>query len=849
MMRPARPVRRASGWGGAPVHCVAVAGDQKSRSGSASEVGALGRHEAGLDGLRAVAVGLVLLYHGEVPAAKGGFLGISLFFTLSGFLITSILLRTHRATGRIALRTFWGRRYRRLLPAAYLTLAFVVLFGATVATRQQLADLPQAVLASILQVANWFFVVAGQSYVNLFAAPSPVQHFWSLAIEEQFYVAMPLLLIALLRRVRSMTVVAVTLLGMAVLSAVEMAVLYQHGTSLDRLYYGTDTRAAELLVGCALAAVLARRPLEIPSTAARRAWGIAGVGALAVMLWAVSRAVLANATLWRGGFFVFSLLAVVLIVSVLLHAGPVPWLLSSRPLARVGRISYGLYLFHWPVFLWLDANRTGLSLWPLLALRVAVTGAIAVASYHLLEMPIRNRSLRIRPIHLRWIAMASALAVLGGTVIAAQRNVPEQFGGLESAISEAPAARDDPRLDVLVITDAAGRHLADDLRRRAAGRADLSVTVAEPFGCREVVGTGSEHTCGNWRTEWPARVRSVDPDVVLFHVSDWDATELARLAGTDDPVAQADWLRRILPAGLDLLTRRGASIVWSYEPITVQNVSVQSRPFFQAMDLLTVDSGVLRLQDNSGDVDQTLAELSALRRPANQDLPRVLVVGDSSSRTFGYGLARWANSSGAALVWSVGTGGCGIARQGQVVELGRVVPIAQRCRAVAGGWRTRIERFRPDLVVVMSSIYDNQQRRLDGWPGMLVPGDKLFDDYLVHEYTDAYDVLAARGAKVVWVKSPCARPSIGPWPTDQRGGPLSTARIRHVNNVILPRVARARPELKTFDLFSRLCPDGRFHEATGGIADFRPDGIHYSPEASLWLARRYGPELLDAARG
>src|SRR4051794_2071915 len=166
-------------------------GDEAAASGA----GALRTHEAGLDGLRALAVGAVLLYHGEVPAAKGGFLGISLFFTLSGFLITSILLRTHARTRTIGLRAFWGRRYRRLLPAAYLTLALVVVFGATVATRQQLSDLPGAVLASILQMANWFFVVAGQSYIHLFTAPSPVQHFWSLAIEEQFYVVMPLVLI------------------------------------------------------------------------------------------------------------------------------------------------------------------------------------------------------------------------------------------------------------------------------------------------------------------------------------------------------------------------------------------------------------------------------------------------------------------------------------------------------------------------------------------------------------------------------------------------------------------------------------------------------------------------------
>jgi peptidoglycan/LPS O-acetylase OafA/YrhL len=808
--------------------------------------GALARHEYGLDGLRGVAIAVVLMYHGEVLAAKGGFLGISLFFTLSGFLITSILLRTHARTQSIGLQAFWGRRYRRLLPAAYLTLAGVVLFGATVATRQQLSDLPGAMLAAVLQVTNWFFIFAGQSYVNLFAAPSPVQHFWSLAIEEQFYVVMPIVMIVLLRRVRSLGVIAAVLAVAALASTLWMAALYQYGASLDRLYYGTDTRAAELLVGCALAAFLQWKPLRPATATTRRVWGLAGVLALLAVGWAWSHVVFADTRLWNGGFLAFSLLGAVLIVTVLHHAGPVAWLFAGKPLAAVGRVSYGLYLFHWPIFLWLTESRTHLSVWPLLALRVAVTTAIAIGSYYLLEMPVRNRSLRITPVHLRWAAFATVCVILTGAFVVSGRDAPAQFAGLDTASGLTPAARTDPRLDVLVITDPAGRKLADELRQRAASRDDLGVTVAAPFACTGVVPDGNRETCSNWLQEWPALIKTVKPDVVLFDVTQWDESSLAALSGTTDVTRQAAWARSVLDAGLAHLATGGASIVWAHEVLTLDNIAVMKRPLYEAMDLLTIDTSVLRLRVDGSDVDETVADLRSLRGPSDSNLPRVLVVGDSSSLAFGYGFGRWAGSSGRALVWTVGTGGCGIADDGQLIESGREVAVAERCRVVQKGWKSRVKKFRPDLVIVLSSIYDNQQRRLPGWSKMLVPGDAAFDDYLTNEYAKAYDILSADGAKVLWLQSPCARPSVGPWPTDTRGGPLSTKRVKHVNDVILRRVASMRPELRFFDLFGPLCPSGRFQNDIGGISDFRPDGIHFSPQASNWFGRRYGPAILDA---
>jgi peptidoglycan/LPS O-acetylase OafA/YrhL len=231
-----------------------------------------------------MAVAVVLAYHGQMPWVRGAFLGISQFFTLSGFLITSILLRTVREHGKIDLRRFWARRYRRLMPAAYITLAGTVVFGATVATEQQLDNLAGGIAAAAGQVANWYFVFTDQSYVALFSAPSPVQHFWSLAIEEQFYLLLPLLLVLMHRYSRSTRTATAVLAGGVVASTALMIVLFRAGASLDRLYYGTDTRAAELLVGALLATVLHARPFA-PGPRARRLVIALSIVAFATVLW------------------------------------------------------------------------------------------------------------------------------------------------------------------------------------------------------------------------------------------------------------------------------------------------------------------------------------------------------------------------------------------------------------------------------------------------------------------------------------------------------------------------------------------------------------------------------------
>jgi peptidoglycan/LPS O-acetylase OafA/YrhL len=809
---------------------------------------ALDRYEPGLDGLRGCAVAIVLAYHSDMSWAKGGFLGISLFFTLSGFLITSILLRMHERTGSVRLRTFWGRRYRRLLPAAYLTLAGIVVFGATVATRQQLSDLPGAVTSAIFQVSNWFFMFAGQSYVNLFSAPSPVQHFWSLSIEEQFYVVMPIVLIVLLRRTRSMRTLAAIFAGAAAASTLLMIVLYQHGASLDRLYYGTDTRAAEILVGCTAAVVLHRRPLQPLGLAGRRAWAAAGAGAFVAMIVGWNRIDLTSPMLWRGGFLLFALLALVVIISVLHHSGPVASVVQTRPFAAVGRVSYGLYVFHWPIYLWLDEQRTGLSPWPLLALRVTVTAIVTALSYHLLEMPIRDRKFHFTPTQVRSIALASITAIIVGSVAVANRNVASNVAGLDAPVPSAQQVLAGQRpMKVLVIPQSSDSPTMKSLLAYAAKNRDVELTVAPPLTCSGVTRVNGAELCTNWLEDWPSLIKRVDPDVVLFQVTQWNTNATQKLAPAKSPTVQQQMLQASLSAGFNLLRARGAPIMWSPDQLDARTLLVAGPgPFYEAMDTLTVSSTVLRSEDTSTDPAPLVDQLRAVRRRSSGQLTRVLVVGDSVSRSLGYGLEQWATATNSAVVLSIGAGGCGIADDGNVIDNGRATPTPARCRQVEQGWDSQVQQFKPDLVIVLSSIWDNQQRQLSSWPKMLVPGDPAFDDYLVKKYTDAYDALSAHGAKVLWMKSPCAHPGLGPWPTDKEGNPWATSRIQHVNNVVLGRVAKARPGIRFFDLFSIVCPDGKVQNEVGGVQNFRPDGMHFSPDASIWLADNYGKQMLAA---
>ena len=214
-------------------------------------------HFPAIEGLRGLAVAAVVLFHAQFDWMKGGYLGVSTFFTLSGFLITSLLLAERSGTGQVDLRRFWTRRVRRLMPASFAALALIALFGIFAADAVQKRNLAGDVISALAYVANWRFLFSNQSYGELFAAPSPVQHFWSLAIEEQFYLVFPVLAWFALARLRVRQ--GVFAVVVAVLIAGSLALTLFGGLSHDAIYYNTFTRAAELLAGSLLAALIYRR--------------------------------------------------------------------------------------------------------------------------------------------------------------------------------------------------------------------------------------------------------------------------------------------------------------------------------------------------------------------------------------------------------------------------------------------------------------------------------------------------------------------------------------------------------------------------------------------------------------
>jgi peptidoglycan/LPS O-acetylase OafA/YrhL len=399
--------------------------DPAARGGDPAEGVAAGgtfSYQPALDGLRALAVAAVVVFHLDEQGLTGGFLGVDAFFVLSGFLITTLLVlewRRHAVAGHpgrgIGLGAFWGRRARRLLPALILMMLAVALFAAAEVPTDELGRLRGDGIAGLFYVANWRFVVSGQSYFDLFTSASPFRHLWSLAIEEQFYLLWPLVTLGCLQaaRGRLRLLAGVAAVG-AVVSVLLMAVLYR-ADDPSRAYYGTDTHAHPILVGVLLALVLVDRAAASPRT--RRTLDALGLLALAGVLAAFALAHDTSARLYRGGSLLFALLVAIVIAAVMcVPRGMLGRAFSLRPLVAIGVVSYGIYLWHWPIIVYATEDRTGLSGHTLQVFQVALTLAAATGSYFLVERPIRRgfrtrRSWAWAPAGLA----AGLLALLAGT--------------------------------------------------------------------------------------------------------------------------------------------------------------------------------------------------------------------------------------------------------------------------------------------------------------------------------------------------------------------------------------------------------------------------------------------------
>lgn len=369
-------------------------------------------HLAALDGLRGLAVIAVLLFHGG--KLQGGFLGVDLFFALSGFLITSLLLAEIDATQRVHLVAFWGRRLRRLLPAVLLLLVGVTIITTIIASvPERAATLNDGPWAQAY-VANWYAVANDSDYWGSFELPRMFGHLWSLAIEEQFYLVWPVVLAVIAWRSRRVhrTVMIVCVVA-SLLSLAQMLRLFDEANP-TRVYIGTDTRASSLLLGALLAAAPLRsaaNQLTSRMAGAFNWFAVALVAAIG-LFWTVADGP-GSPWLFRGGLFAHSLLS----ASVVAGCAARPDAMVSRaigwePLRITGVLSYSLYLWHWPVYAWLSEDRTGMSGWPLLALRLAASFAAAAISKRLVEDPIRFTAMWAR-------GRAGLVALIGVTVAVA----------------------------------------------------------------------------------------------------------------------------------------------------------------------------------------------------------------------------------------------------------------------------------------------------------------------------------------------------------------------------------------------------------------------------------------------
>jgi peptidoglycan/LPS O-acetylase OafA/YrhL len=566
-----------------------------------------------LDGIRALAVLAVMLYHGGVSWLPGGFLGVDAFFVLSGFLITSLLLAERAGTGRIRLGAFWLRRARRLLPALLVMLICVVAAYRSLLSTPELGLLRGDALAALGYVANWRMIYRGDDYFAQTATASPLQHTWSLGIEEQFYLLWPLIVVAVLAlaatrassvkpadsavKSASSVLIALSAVG-AVASAVAGALLFRPD-DVNRAYFGTDARAQSLLVGCALAALLA-------STAARPRWlepvvGVTGVAGVVVLGWMWTHATGSDASLFQGGLTIGGLAVVAVIAHTIVYPGAIlDRALSLSPLVLLGRISYGVYLWHWPLFGLLTAERSGLRGPALLGLRVGVTLVIAAVSYVLIEQPIRTGQWPWR----RGAAggrrpravVAGATAVLaavltGGVIVLA--TVPPAVGAVVLPTPSAPAVipfpvasvrpepmkRPDRRPGAEPRIAFFGDSVAWTVAQYLAPQPGVEVSNRAVPGCgiarlSDIVSLGEVHTnyadCPTWDDLWRARMVADDPDVSVILLDRWELMD-RKLNGVyqhvGDPQFDA-YLTSELEHAVYIAGLQGAEVVLLTAPYT-----------------------------------------------------------------------------------------------------------------------------------------------------------------------------------------------------------------------------------------------------------------------------------------
>lgn len=558
-----------------------------------------------LDGLRCVAVYLVVVFHAGVSWFSGGFVGVDLFFVLSGYLVTSILLVELDRTDRIDLPRFYARRVRRLLPAAVVVVVGIAVTWLLVAPLTERLDLVRDARAALLYVSNWNFIDKGQDYfAQSAAAESPYVHFWSLAIEEQFYIVFPLMLLLLHRLTRSRTRVAI---GIGVACAVSLLLQVLAGRSNEIVaYYGTHTRLYQMLAGCLLAVlapkVLAARVPPVADVA------MAPVGVLGLVI--VGSGAVDVAPSNRG--IVATVLSIVVIAGLeRRREDPTARLLSLPPVVHLGQISYGTYLWHWPLIL-VAERLLDVGPWTLAAIAVVSSTAMASLSAQMLETPIRTAK-RLDGVPTRVVAGGLTVSVLVALAIpvvlerdrspALAKGGPSSGEQLVEALGPVPddidwkAVENDtfgsppcPADDVekcikvtgtgptvVLIGDSTARTLIP-MFMTLAEEQDFTFAAQVAQGCGWFVGVdrGSENdeSCNAARDDWyEAGIVGLDADVVVLAQRDYPDTLWSSQFRTGDPAIDdlpiAEQQSTLALRTLDLVTDVAPHVV-VIEPVAAQ---------------------------------------------------------------------------------------------------------------------------------------------------------------------------------------------------------------------------------------------------------------------------------------
>lgn len=831
-------------------------------------------YEPGIDGLRAVAVGLVLVFHGGFGWMRGGFLGVSVFFTLSGFLITRLLIDEHERSGSIGLRAFWGRRLRRLAPASLACIAAVILVAPwwTAAQRRSLRG---DVWSTLAYVPNWRFAAAGRSYADLFATPSPLLHFWSLAIEEQFYVVFPLFAagaLALGRRWRRPLPVLGAALGLAWVASLLAAIAT---SDRDLVYYGTHTRAAEMLTGAALAVVVGRKErLRRVATPIRTI----GPVALAAVIALAIRASIADDWLYDGrlaGFSVLSGAAVLASVT----PGPVRRALAVGPLPLVGRVSYGLYLFHWPVFLLLDEQRTGMGRNALFVVRLSVTSIITAVSYVAIEQPVRRRR-RLVPATMAlgaWaagVAMIAAAAPLASSTSVGARaaaDVPDDVVRFEPPATTAPSilatAAASPGTISSTPPAPAATTPPPPLRVGFAG-ADLSVrarirtipgvqvvdllTIGCPLASGELFPGCPPDTAAAIARALP----DADAALVVLVV---DHRDRAGLLGLEPSalLAQIKVVSRAFRSAGDTALAGGV-------PGLLLDTSGLDDALTMTMDQLDLAHPAARVIDSADLRAQIEAALpsgaggGAVEVPASpEDGPpqvtasvpgqpvgvpatggppagpggrlKLIVIGDSTSYELSAAMARAVPE--VEVTWAGGAN-CPIV---DVEEL-RWWPGAQwpmdECPNIRSVWPDVFAEVRPDVVLIVSSLAEQSEHRYAGTPGWSLPGDEAYRRAHDDALAGLLELAAPTGAVVLVADAP---PIVA--------GTFATSAMAQQ-----PRIDGWNAQIAAWDTAWAPVETLPYAAAVASVEQLGPareDGVHLAAGAADLVAQRIAPVIFE----